>query len=471
MAPAVGRRALSAFLGSANSRYYAGVVGSQIFMATDECVLWRREVPYERFELLGLGGNGHLYVCVPDGIVVYQPHAAEAVPLARWSRDELLRTSSQMGNARVSPDGRRLCVQRSTVQARTSQKIFEFLSATRVEPNATLHELILHTVSTDETSVFYRTMLNDRDASIIWDVSPDFDWIVMAEPQKGDQLRFSVAHIPSQTIYHEFAVPRLALHALRVGRGGNVLLDVSQGETRGIVIVSVEGKRSTITVPTRYELCYLGGDFVAMRTLPTPFLLVKGFDDELRYHADLRPLSRMDLHFDVCFNEHEGIDLITFSDGAMKVVHSSLDYLEIDARRWEKLADSHEEEKTAPAPAPPSPQRRLELNVPERTAIQPMPSVDGVVSKTVAGRPERLFLDFESSPDASVASQKSGLREATATDDAKAPPPAPRGVVDETERKRVERLLELLEERFILGQVSEETYSELKRKYHLRLRG
>ncbi len=43
------------------------------------------------------------------------------------------------------------------------------------------------------------------------------------------------------------------------------------------------------------------------------------------------------------------------------------------------------------------------------------------------------------------------------------------GVVDEAERRRVTRLLELLEDRFSKGQVSETTYAELKAKYNQRL--
>jgi hypothetical protein len=51
---------------------------------------------------------------------------------------------------------------------------------------------------------------------------------------------------------------------------------------------------------------------------------------------------------------------------------------------------------------------------------------------------------------------------------AAAKPAAP---LDENERRRIQRLLELLEERFVQGQVSETTYADLKARYTARLGG
>jgi hypothetical protein len=392
---------LTTFLGSANSRYYAGASGQRMFLAKEECTLWEREIPFDVFQLLAVGTYGSVFLRGPQGIYVYELQGAEpSGPLQRWSREELAATSSQLGAVKVAADGRSLCVERMTLQTRLSEKIFEFLSSTTVEPHTTIHEIIFHDLVDDTTKFFYRAMSSVKNPQkFLWDISPDFEWIVMGEPQsKNNTMRFAVAHVPTQTIYHEFLIPQLRVHALRVGRGGTAVVDVSQGSERGIVVVTREGQRSTLTPPTEYTLAHVGPGWVALKTSPTPFLIVKGFDDQLIVHADLRPLERLEVDYDVHFNERDDIDIVSLTDIGVRVVHSNVHDLEIDARRWEIVADTQAEmvaSAAAARTAVPEPSRRpqrlfIEHENGGNGTIQPMMGVDGLTSGVAAAPPPPL---------------------------------------------------------------------------------
>ncbi|MBM3464252.1 MAG: hypothetical protein FJX76_19320 [Armatimonadetes bacterium] len=461
-------------------------------MARDDTVLWEKQLPFDVFQLIGLGNNGHLYICSPQGLWVYTARGREPDgPLARWSRAELLSTSSQLGAVQVSADGTRLCLERTTRQTRTSQKIFEFLASVKVENDSTLHEVIFHNVAEDSINCFYRALSNSPEPQcFLWAASPEFDWIVMAEAHRSEQIKFTIAHVTSQTIYQEFAIFQLRIHDLRVSREGMAMMDVSNGTDRGIITVDADGKKSTLTVPTDFRVLHLGKDFVALKTQPVPFLIVKGFDDSMKLYADMRGLDRLEVDFELQFNQQDAIDLISYGETGFKVVHSNLDFIETDARRWERMAEQKEE--LAAAPPPPHEVREsapLSLEIPQRPASPAASYLDRPLIPYRPQRRERAPLTLEGRRTTFDATDPEpeeptvfGVRPAfpgavyAAPDSQPAPPetPAPSSNLTlmpeaEGERQRAERLLDMLEERFLMGQVSEPTYLELREKYRARL--
>lgn len=598
---------MTTFAGSPNSRHFVGVRDDTMFFTRDDKLVWEKQVPFDVFTLVGVSNNGHSFFHAPEGIYVYDITGAEVeAPVARWSRATLAQTSSQLAAVRASADGRVVCVERATLQARISQKIFEFLSASKVKPNTTLHEVFLYNLVERTESSFYRCMASTKNPQpFLWDISLDFSWIVLAEPEKsGTQIRFSVAHVPSQTIYHEFTIADSRVNAIKVSRDGTTLVDVTQKGERALVVVTLDSVKYAITVPSvEFEIRHLGRDFVALVTRPTPFLLIKGFDDRLVSQADLRSLERLKVEYDVSFNERDALDLISVRDGNFKVVHTNVEYLETDAKRWEQAADALEAEEEArlrPPSEPPRPAvqrpQRLDLGANSQTPYMPAPPHSHLPEPTAAPPPvdphglspirevARTYLPHDEAPAAPprrpappsapippveppvqapsrsappaptpaerpippapsvppppprptaipspaktsprmieppsrppaasgsaetriapAASASTETRQAsTSAPDAspvrsqspesaappalpplptsgKSPkgiPPPPRptapvgGSSDGAERKRVERLLALLEERFSLGQVSEATYHDLKSKYTARL--
>lgn len=584
---------VTTYAGSPNSRYFVGVRDDKLFFTKDDIIIWEKNIPFDVFTLVGVSSNGNVCIHAPEGIYIYDLTGEEVEgPIRRWSRAALAPTSSQLAAVRASADGRTLCLERATLQTRLSQKIFEFLSSNKVQPNTTIHEVFFYDIIERTETSFYRCMASTKSPQhFLWAISPDFTWIVLAEPEKnGSQIRFSVAHVQSKTIYHEFTIPNIKINDLKVSRDGTSLVDVSQNGERAIILVTLDSVKYHLTVPSvDFDIKHLGRDFVAIMTRPTPFLLVKGFDDRLKAQADLRSLERMNVEYDVTFNERDGLDLISVANGVFKVVHTNVEFLETDAKRWEHAADERdavEEAKTKPPtePARPKVDRPSRLTIDSSSSTQhPMLGTDGL-SKSARSAPAHIeplgheravaralplsedtptalappvprklpppparpsVIDTPARPPAGASPRPSVIApplgspqtppsrptviepptrrpdgalppdetptitshsavshrppHETATEPSTQASPPPRSLPppmptsgsrkgaaplprerspvpfaadappDDAERHRVQRLLELLEERFTLGQVSETTYVELKSKYTARL--
>lgn len=375
---------VTTFVGSPNSRYYVGVRGDKILFFHQDTVVWDKRIPFEVFQVVAVGGNGNVFVRAPEGIYVYDAMGRELhAPLARWSRKALQTTSSQLAALRVSSDGTRLCIERSTLQTRLSQKIFEFLSSNKVEPNTTIHEIFFSNTVDDSLQQFYRCMSDTKSPQkFLWDISVDFMWIVLAEPEKkGTQIRFSVAHVESKTIYHEFAIPNVRIHALKVSLDGTALVDLSQDGRRAIVVVTLDSVKYSITVPSMdYTVRHIGKGFVAIMTQTTPFILIKGFDDRLIARADLRPLQRLKMDYDIHFNGRDAIALVSMTGSRFKVIHTSVEFLEVDAQRWEQIPETRGEPSDASQEEPQRPvtQRPRRLEVKTYSTLQPMVGAHGL---------------------------------------------------------------------------------------------
>ena len=337
---------MSTFVGSSNSRYFVGVLEGVLLYTRDGAIQWEMELPFDVFTLLGVGTNGHVYIHAPDGVFVYD-HSGNTVesPIKRWSRASMGSASSQLSKVAMSPEGRSICLERASLQTRVTQKIFEFLSANKASPDTTSHELIFYNVIEGTESSFYKCTASTKNPQkFLWEISSDFTWIVMAEPEKnGNKIRLEVVHVPSQTVYHSFGLGNSRIHALKVSWDGTALVDASNENERELILVTIEGEQYRLTPPAvDYDIVHLGRDFVAIRTRPTPFLLIKRFDDRLKSQADLRPLEQLKIEFDFSFNERDGLDLIAYVDGQFKIQHSNVEFLETDAHRWKDIAKAQE---------------------------------------------------------------------------------------------------------------------------------
>lgn len=500
---------MTTFLASANSRYYVGVRDNEIFFAREGAVVWEKQIPFDDFQVVAVGGNGQVFIHGPDGLYVYDANGREMhAPVARWSRETLASTSSQLTALRVSANGTRLCIERSTLQTGLSQKIFEFLSSNKVEPNTTIHEIFFHDLTDDTLKSFYRCLSPVRNQQqFLWNISRNFSWIVFAEPErKGALIRFSVANVETKTIYHEFAIPNIRIHALLIGRDGTALVDVSQNEGRAIIIVTLESEKRIITTPSlHYDVRHLGKDFAAIMMRTVPLLLIKNFDDQVVAQADLKPLQSLNMEYDVAFNDRDGIDLMSMTNNLFKVVHTNVDFLSTDARRWEHMAIARAVANLKPPEEPSRPKirRPSKLEIDERRSPR-----DGTQASDDTGKDSAFPLGEDTKSMAAAVSDTVELIPrakplelstlGTAGDDgplkggaplkrarAKTATPAPSATAQparkkppsgdesttltDSERQRITRLMEVLDERFVLGEMSESTYLELKSKYKARL--
>ncbi len=412
----------------------------------------------------------------------------------------LSKKSAFIGQILFNENGTQFCLDRIAEESKLTGKIFGALGAVPPEKSLKQHEIIFYSIVDKNHVSYFKTQLpRDMEKKFRWSISKDFNFIVIGEPQKTGKttkIKFQVVHVHSYEAYQEFVIPDLHVSALLVNNLGMTLIDCDTGEKKEIQLISQDGQKFTITPPAvEYEVLHLGRNYVAFLTTGSPALYIKSFDDILLCHADFSSLHELKIPFSLVFNSKDEIDILYMVEGEPKILSSDIDRIAIDAKRWELLAKQVRDSTTA-APAPKQEEKerkRLTMDgVPEKKAmLPPLPAAEAPAKLNLERDPllagneselsrqlENLKLQFvigqlsednykseKDKIDRTLAHLAAGK---TASDDTEGTPSisaAPAG----SEKERVEKLLERLEERFVFGEISEESYKELKTKYTARL--
>lgn len=527
--------------GSYNSRFFAVHDGTALALHRGPTLLWSRPVPGVR-EVLRVGNQGDTYFRTEDG-VARLAHSKESVLEPLSAVKELLKGEDEprLGTVRVNAEGTEVCLERITTESRLSRKLLGILrrgQSAETEPPLESHEILILNRASGNFRKFFKGLVDpDRKGRFLWDVSPNFAFLVVGVPEKKGTILFKVIHTKEETVYAEFDMKFADIPHLWVTDNGTVLLDVRvSAEESYLVLSTLEGEKHVLKPPAGYEVLHLGHRVVAMKTSPVPFILVKSFEDALVCHADLRPLERLGLIYEVMFNERGDIDLVTLKGSELRVNHTDVETLAVDAKRWDLLAQQqewaeheqvqqqqvkeqeeeskrrrHEERSRQLAhdiPAALAPARAnadLPDDQPKRTRAEIESELERLRMHYISGALDRVdylakveVLNRElqgapaPEPGAAEAAEPSlppvrtperlevpssetraVAAPARATQvmpwDSEPMPTIRRIDPKEFERQKVERLLESLEERLVLGELSEPVYRELKEKYLRRL--
>lgn len=528
--------------GSYNSRFFAVLRDGQVALHRGAATLWTRPVPGVQ-EVLRVGNQGDVFFRTREG-VARLPHARDGVLEELASLSELLEgeEGGHLGGVRVNAEGTEICVERVTQESRLSRKLLRMLrrgESAEVEAPVEGHELFIYNRASGSFRRFFKGIVDpERKGRFFWTSSPSFAYLLVGITEKKGTVLFKIIHTREESVYSEFDMKVQAIPNLWISDNGTVLLEVrvSDQET-ALVVWTLEGEKFVLSPPAGSQVLHLGHRTVAMRTGTDPYLLVKSFEDTVVCHADLRPLERLGLEYEVLFNERGDMDLVTIKGEELRVNHSDTDSLAVDAKRWHLLAQQQEwaeqeevhqqaarerekegkrrrqEERSRelaeaitppprPSPAeeaaPPRPARsRAEVEAElekvrmhyiagslERSAYQekveelnrelagappsaPIPAPDAAPGLSLERAPERLPFEVENARP--KARTPSGAQVFPIHSWSGGMPQAKRLSPKEFERQKVERLLESLEERLRMGEVSEATYLELRDKYLKRL--
>ncbi len=545
--------------GSYNSRFFAVLRDGRMALYRGAAPLWTRPVASAR-ELVRVGNQGDVFFRTDHGVA--------RLPLSRDSEmepiealDEALSAEEggHLGGVRVNAEGTEICVERITTSARLSRKLLRMLRRgenTEVEPQVDCHELLLFNRNTGALRKFCRTDVGpEHKGRFWWTASPNLAFLLVGVPGVGRKptLTFKLIHTREESIYSEFEMKVPDISNLWVTETGTVLLEVRVSPQEAyLVLTTLEGEKLVMNPPPDYRVLNLGLRSVTLWTGPAPQVLIKDFSDQIVCQADLGPLDRLGLRYELLFNERGGLDLVTLKGRELRVNHTDSESLAVDARRWGLLAHQQEsaelesvqreeiqkrqdEEKTrrqeersrelAQALGPEARARDLAEALQAETPAAEVPVDPGpppAMPAVPTGRSlpeveaelEKLRMSYVSGAiqrtayrqraealQAEMAAMATAPREEPAPaerPDGSAPPPVPVLQVEPTsydaplpakttpprpiwsgtegprsrqldlrdfERRKVERLLEALEERLARSEISEATYRELKARY------
>lgn len=500
------------FAGSSNSRFFIVQKDKEVSLYREELLLWRKELPFGRFKVLGIGNNGYMAVLCEEGIYLY-PSSVEAQPefIYRYSREVLKKSSSSLGQIEFHEEGDSFCIE--SVQPKRSG-VESLLKAEKT--GSDVHRInILELQTRRHRNFFTLSLSRELQKSFFWSISKGFDYFVIAEPRMVSSqfnYRFVLINVPREEIYNEFEIKGGIVRDVLVNDDGTVLIEIADRDGKVLEIHTLDNTKYTVTSARDYKVIHLGKHFVAQKTSPVPSLLVKSFEDNLLVKADLKALDQLGVCHEILFNKRDHIDFLYMAGSELKVIKTEVDLFISEAKRWEMMANQQRE-------LPKAQMERVYVEEKKRRQGDEMlrakqDELSGQLKKyvgdkksrkdehnaAVQGELEKLRLQYilGSIEEDEYQAQKMALEKTLANnedeesrDDERVSLRSPKTQILTLEKARepvtgfsepqiqssgsqelvrVEKLLAALEERLIQGQISEVSYLELKKKYERKLR-
>lgn len=500
------------FYVSPNSRYFIAEDKENISLFRDERTIWTRTKRSADAEVVGVSNNGIAAVKTSEGIFVHRPSLEEPKkPVEAFSRESLDQTSSKLSKGRLNNHGNTLCIEKITLQSRLSEKIFQLLSAVSVEKNLALHEIVFHDIITARTFVFYKFM-GDRRLSepFRWEISSSFTYMVVLESQKsgGNILKkISIIDVPEETVIYELTLSNVETGKLLINNSGCVLIEILKKE-REAYIVSSEDEKYVIPLAQNCHVLHLGMQRVMISSTLPPYLMVKDFNNQIIYHVDLHGLKTLKMDYQIFFNERDDIDLVFKQADQFRITHSTLERFTVDAKRWDLLARQKdivqearskksaletkiketrlkkEEEKIKILAATAASSKEARHRKRSRQISEVLKNLEKIKLQYVTGFLSREEYENQVKEVELKLSEFKDESSAKKPDETEAKPEtasisaslseAPEEKIyslSSRERGKIERLLNALEERFAMGEISEKIFLELRDKYKKQLQG
>lgn len=496
--------------------------GTQVSLYRDDYIIWTKEMPFSRLKVLGVSNSGSISLLSEEGLYIY-PQAPESNPefIQRYSRDALKQKSAVMGKIIVNDEGDRFLIE-CTMPRRSG--IGTFLG-TKAKDAPKYVVVNLMDLGRRRHAVFYESPIpREQGPKLLWNASRMFSFFAVAEPRGAASYVVSVIHMETEEMHKEFEIKSPQISRVEVNEQGTAMIEITEQDGKRIEIYSVAGDRYSLSVPTEYEALHLGRCIVAFRTQPVPSLMIKTFEDNLICQASLRALDELRVPYRILFESRDQIDFLYLLDKNLKVVKSEIEHFMIEAKRWQRLAEevkekpdkeillAHEEEEKKARQDDFHKKKHEELSNHLKVRIDEKKSLK-VLSRDEQERElEELRLQYvlgniceddyllkkeelegpqepprESPPPAAEAAagkaapaqipakpparprlEIGGGETKKSADKAQVPAGKSKALSDDETRK-IEKLISTLEERFIMGQISEESYKELKEKYEKKL--
>ena len=336
----------ASFFGSDNSIYLLGLEGRDIFLLRECREVWRRTIDYTNFEIIGVGNNGKVFVKSDEGILVYPAGPLEdemIIPV--FMREIMENESAIVTKIALHKSGERLCVEKVSLKSKLSEKLFKILSSSpRLERGQALHELIFYEMNSGKQVIFHKFTVDRKiPHSFSWNISSDFNYIVWGEAQKvfkGTETRFSAVDVRDGTFYDQFVLEGLTEWVLFINNYGSYLIDSPQRrDMRDLLIGNINAVNFKISVSNEYRPTHLAKDFVAFQSNFAPKIYFKKYDNTSIQEIDLSALEEMNLDFEILFNEQDDINFLVRKSGDVRIVHTNVERLSIDAKRWDMMAE------------------------------------------------------------------------------------------------------------------------------------
>lgn len=510
--------------GSYNSRFYYYHEGNELALFRDEYLCWRRKLPFTKMKVLSVSNNGVITLLSEDGIYNY-PQAADGNPefIERYSRESLKKHGSSLGKIMIEDEGNKFLIECTTHKKAGLEHLLA-KSGTKKSADFEYHVNLLDLGQKRHVKFYDFTVLPELEKKFLWSSSKTLGYFIVVEPRKsGSRMmhRISMIHVATEEIYSEFEIKEGIVSRVEVNDNGTALVEVLDGDNKRVEIRTLENEHFTLSVPRDHLFLHLGKKFVAFRSHPAPSLIVKSFEDNLLCNADLGSMVDLKITYCIVFNAIEHLDFVYVNGNEIRVVKTEIDHFITEARRWQRMAaelkdmplkeirQQQEEEAQKARKEEHQRQKKQELVGHLQQRVDEKKTKKAVTKGKSENILEELRFQYilghidedeylrrkdemeagdqeEKKPGPEKKEPEKGELEKQVPEKRghldispkKPPEKGPKAPVEKVpkagpassaEAQKIENLLSKLEERFIMGEISEGSYLELKQKYEKKL--
>ena len=332
------------FLSSRNSNYSAMQDGRTLILNVNGENRWKREFDYSVFSILLIANSGLIIAAADDNIIKIPPEANSTPEEIRpLSKKALLETDSVITSIKINTDGTKLCVGIRQRTMDTAEKIKAYFSIPGIKKRQIRNTIRFIDLRTNEVNDYFENMSPGKSADkFLWDISPDFFWLVVAEPAHK-ATKVTLAKVRDSVLQMEETIPEgTEIKSIRVNAAGIVAVETENEVGRQIRIMNED--KNTIEMKPDWILCALGSNFLAIRN-STPEIIVKTFDNYTKYYASFTALREMKIPWDIKFLDKDFVNILTFENEEFVLTRTSLNQVAVDAKRWSFILAREQEAK------------------------------------------------------------------------------------------------------------------------------
>ncbi len=207
----------------------------------------------------------------------------------------------------------------------------------------TVHKLGLFdwVAGSSEQTMFLEEELPQEQLDLFrWDTSHDLSYVVACVPRKGSFEIIALNYIDETTLGNlKFSWNRVDVAQIN-SKGLVCLLQLDGNATKGVLWDYMNASKvKQFRLPSGYMLNSFSDTNMGFINEGLNRWLATDLDGKTILEVDASPLQALTDSYQILLGRDDSVLIISFKDGNLKVNHSDLQNLEMDAKRWAKLEE------------------------------------------------------------------------------------------------------------------------------------
>jgi hypothetical protein len=242
----------------------------------------------------------------------------------------------------VRSDGEQIAYEQILPAQKFSSKLKRFLGSKSAQGDVgpRLHRFVVSQWSGRSSTCYYETVIDPRtSAGLVWWASPDFGYLSVMERERDGRSLLRLIDILEESVVNELIVEGRLSRDRFLTTNGSVGFGMEKDGKRAFVIWTYSQERFGVTYPKDSRVLHLTKDKVIFLSKKQEIVTAKDYQNRTISEVNLRALTDLGVQYLLSFNPRGSLELVTHAQGKLRVHHTDLESLPIDARRWELLGE------------------------------------------------------------------------------------------------------------------------------------